>query len=61
MPLWFTLLLTLLGWLIQWLLSDVKPLDAKQRKRMNGFIHKCRRVESIAVIRGCKSGGEPEE
>ena len=59
MPLWFGLLLTLLGWLVQWLLtrSQKDGLDSGQVAKLNDFIAKAREAEALAVSMGCTPGG----
>ena len=53
MPIWFSLLLTLLGWLLQWLLSR-EQLTASQVERVNGMLEKAWLVEGRATRMGCK-------
>ena len=58
MPIWIGLLITLIGWLLNWL-WDRESLTLNQQEKLNRLINDFRLIESRAVFLGCERGGWP--
>jgi hypothetical protein len=56
---WLPLLLTLLGYVLKWLLEQ-DTLTERRRKQLNAVIYRARELERVAVRHGCTEGGELE-
>ena len=59
MPIWIGLLLSLLGWLVQWLWNR-HELTEYQKDKINVVMFRMAQVEKRACFLGCERGGWPE-
>ncbi len=58
-PMWLSILLTALSWVLQWLLRTDR-LTASEQRKLNVAIWRARSLESRACELGCVYGGMPE-